>query len=87
MAGPRRTRKPERDFSFCGYVNSALRSSQKASTIERCGFNKLNDTSFGPSISEIKDGYFLRHPKSKKRKGASESAAVAIAVASDDEST
>jgi hypothetical protein len=79
--------KPERDFSFCGYVNQALRSSQKASTIERNGFNKLNDSSFGPSISAVKEGYFLRHPKSKKRKEASETAAVAIAEASGNEST
>ena len=79
--------KPERDFSLCGYVNAALRSSQKPSTIERGGYNKLNDNAFGSDIPEIKEGYFARHPKSKKRKDTDGTAVGAIAEADECEAT
>ena len=62
--------KPERDFSFCGYANSALRSSQKPRTIERSAFNKLNPH-FAPATSVVVDAYNAKHPASKKRKAPS----------------
>ena len=62
--------KPERDFWFCGMVNSAsrLRTRQKASSIERAGYNKLNGH-FGCSNGDVVNAYLERHPNLKRRKG------------------
>jgi len=60
--------KPERDFSFSGMVNSALRTRQKASSIERAGYNKLNGH-FGCSNGDVVNAYLERHPNLKRRKG------------------
>ena len=64
--------KPERDFSFCGMVNSALRTKQKASSIERADYNKLN-SHFGCSIGDIVKAYLERHPNTKKSAGGASS--------------